>query len=285
MVLARALLGGFDVWMLEPTSNPIPETSPLLEHRKWFISLVPMQLEAFRNDNLQKESVNWKGLLLGGTAITSSQTELIKWVRCPVYQSYGMTETVSHIAVRPIPPVFANEIPYSVLPGIEIKTDENQCLAIRGRVTDFEWLQTNDRVEVLNATQFLYLGRADDVINSGGLKFDPNQLKTMYIQAVDWKEEEFEIVGLSDDILGQKVVLAFRKSPDKEWIDPSRFHMDIQKLSHTVESFRMPKAIYLIEHFPLTPTFKLDRPSLSQQLAHLHPVWEKSVTGLSKKNG
>lgn len=275
MVLARGLLAGLDVWILEPSSNPIPERSVLLKFRSWFISVVPMQLAAISNsENLLKESINWKGLLLGGAALSSTHIKQAQAFRCPVYQSYGMTETVSHIAVRQIRPDFSNETPYSVLPGIEIKVDESACLAIKGEVTGFDWLQTHDRVTILNQTQFLYLGRVDDVINSGGLKMDPNQLKTMYMDAVVWDEDEFHVVALHDEKLGQKVVVVFQNQ--RERFDSAQLERDLMNLSQNVASVYLPKAIYWVENFPQTATFKLDRPALTQQLAHLQPVWEKA---------
>ena len=284
MVLARGLLADIDVWILEPSSKPIPEDSPMLSYKKWFISLVPMQLEVFQDsERLQKASELWKGILLGGSSLSSLNISQTRFLRCPVYQSYGMTETVSHVAIRQILSDLEQENPYTLLPGVDIDTDENERLMIKGAVTDFEWLQTNDRVKIVSPNAFFYLGRADDMINSGAIKMDPILLKKMYLRVFDWPDESVQVLGIPDETLGQKVVLILGTQFGSQLPDLKYLEAKVLELSSAIDSIFLPKAIYSVPDFPLTATFKIDKPALAQQVALLQPIWQKHPSVAQKR--
>jgi O-succinylbenzoic acid--CoA ligase len=153
MVLVRAILGDLDLWVLEPSSKPIPNQSEILKERKWFVSMVPLQFAFFIKEQENKSSF-LKGILLGGAPIADSNQSNLKSLQCPVYQSYGMTESVSHIAIRniykPQNVLDFESHPYEILPGIEIGQDEQNCLKVKGAVTSQEWIQTNDMVKIID---------------------------------------------------------------------------------------------------------------------------------------
>jgi O-succinylbenzoic acid--CoA ligase len=199
MVLVRAILGDLDLWVLEPSSKPISNQSEILKERKWFVSMVPLQFAFFIKEQENKSSF-LKGILLGGAPIADSNQSNLKSLQCPVYQSYGMTESVSHIAIRniykPQNVLDFESHPYEILPGIEIGQDEQNCLKVKGAVTSQEWIQTNDMVKIIDKKSFFVLGRVDDIINSGGLKVNPLEIKQLLEKVLLSLELEFQILGI-----------------------------------------------------------------------------------------
>jgi O-succinylbenzoic acid--CoA ligase len=88
-----------------------------------------------------------------------------------------MSETLSHIGLKRIYP--EGEDYFTLFDGVDISLDNRGCLRISAPKINAELLQTNDIVDVLNPKQFRFLGRADNVINSGGAKIFPEQLEAL----------------------------------------------------------------------------------------------------------
>jgi O-succinylbenzoic acid--CoA ligase len=282
MILVRALMANLDVLILPPSSNPIPAAG-LPSFRKWFISLVPMQFyRLLEFENLQAITQNWAGILLGGAPVSDQKNQAVESLVCPVYHSYGMTETVSHIAVRQIYPAGSqkiSDIGFDLLPGIDIRLNHNSCLAIRGLVTGQEWIQTNDEAVLLTPTRFLLLGRSDHIINSGGLKIHPDSVATLVLSLIPETHPEFDVLGLPDPVLGQRVVLVFYAE------DSQQFQLFWEKadwknkIIHVAESANrriLPKAVFTLPSRPMTASQKTDFPVIRTSLAAASPFWEKS---------
>jgi len=278
MVLVRALIGDLDLWILEPSSKPIPSQSIIIKKKKWFVSMVPLQLEALIEENGIATSY-FKGILLGGAAISAAHKLQLNPLQCPVNQSYGMTETVSHIALRKIYEPkksidFKNE-PYILLPGIEIKQNENGCLVVKGAVTNDIWIQTNDLVKINDDKSFFFLGRIDGIINSGGLKVNPGELISHFEILFSRQELEFQILGISDQKLGEKVVLAFISNRKSIFHSSQYWAEVIGKLAKQLDPRILPRAVYGLNQFPKTQTMKYDLPALRSILKNSKPVWDK----------
>ena len=280
MVLARSFLAGIDLWIVEPSSNGLPENSELLNKKKWFISMVPRQLDAVvENNKINRYSKNWKGILVGGAEISKKTQGKIQELNCPVFQSYGMTETASHIAIKnhylPNQNLKPEEIPFQILPGIQIKTEENGCLSILGKVTQNVWLQTKDTVNLVSENSFFLAGRMDDIINSDGLKINPESVKTIIFNYLPWKSINFELVGIHNSVFGEVLVMVFESNktmiPDGEgfW---SGFMANIRQ---NEDPKILPKAIYEIEKIPVTASLKVDKPALKTLLEKILPIWKK----------
>lgn len=271
MVLARALAGSIPLWILPPDRQPFPLNSPLLRQKKWFVSLVPLQLQAFaQNPELIASTAHWKGILLGGAAISPEQIELVKKLQCPVYHSYGMSETASHIAIRQLHPMQIPLIGYKALPGVELKMGPQQNLCIKGPMTNDEWIETTDALAWLNQDEFELAGRIDEAINTGGLKVMPDLLKNTLRENPFFKTVNMEVFGLPDPILGERVTLVVEaQSPDTDW------QKQLQEFNYNADSRTLPKAVFLFEKFPLTPSLKTDKQTLKMQLSNCKPTWIK----------
>ncbi|GAB4405794.1 MAG: AMP-binding protein [Microscillaceae bacterium] len=270
MMLVRAMEGG---WMLEvvaPTGQPFralqkvyqwPEEVVLPSLQALgleFAALVPLQLQNILDDPLDfRPALNqMRALIVGGAPVSPPLEQACQSLSVPVYSTYGMTETVSHIALRRLnasPPQ-----PYfETLPGIEIQTNADDCLCIKGAVTRHEWLVTHDQVELLSPRRFLWLGRADHVINSGGIKIFPEKLESVISAA--WAQlgpvPPFFVAGWPDDTLGQQVILVVEGPA----LTPQAKESLQILLTKTLSRYEIPKKIVTLKRFERTPTEKIRR--------------------------
>lgn len=163
MMLIRSMILGFEMDFVTPTSYPLKGN----KHHYDFVAMVPLQVQ-----NSISELSKVKKLIVGGAKISETLRNQLLELPTQIYETYGMTETITHIAVKKI-----GEKSFSVLPNVKIATDERDCLVITApRISDTN-IVTNDVVELLSETQFLLLGRIDNVINSGGIKLFPEQIE------------------------------------------------------------------------------------------------------------
>ena len=254
MMLVRGLELGWQLTIVGPGSNPLLELPN--ETTFDFVALVPMQLSAILQEEGTRGRVGDFGkILLGGAPLSTVLLQEINALKIPVYQSYGMTETVSHVALRRLNGD-APQADYQVLPGIEFGIDPRDCLYLRGAVTNNELVQTNDLVELTSPNSFYWLGRADSVINSGGVKISLDKID----QVVGEVLQELNLVTEyfcwyePDEKLGQKLVLFLA-------CDNSILNIEnlLEKIAERVRRYETPKAVYFARSFLRTPTAKIDK--------------------------
>lgn len=166
MMIVRSLLHDLHMHIILPSSSPFSTYTPPKSIE--FIALLPLQLQ--NSLPLFIDKINGcHHILLGGAPVPITLELACQNIDSHVYHSYGMTETVSHIALRNING--PNHSPYfTLLPGNEIELTKNSCLRIKSFVTHDTWIETQDIVELIDKKTFKWSGRIDDVINSGGLK-------------------------------------------------------------------------------------------------------------------
>jgi len=241
MMVVRALVGNLNLIVSEPTGTPeIPD-----RHID-FAAMVPLQIQ-----NLIERKANFstlKKLILGGAAVDFVLEQKIQNISTEVFATYGMTETCSHIALQRI----NGEKPdllFNLLPGISISKNDQGCLLIDApELTDFP-LQTTDLVEIISPTEFRWLGRADNVINTGGIKVAPEQLEKQISQIIG---SDCLIIPQQDERLGQKLVLILEKSSN-------RTSEVINQLKKVLEKHLCPKSVCFIDSFPRKDSMKIDR--------------------------
>lgn len=296
MMIVRALMTNMLMIIVAPTSNPfkdnylelIPEiSSPKagLSFELDFAAFVPLQLQKILTEttsfgkigiNLSKPIIdNMKAIIVGGASLSETQENLFKTIVAPVFQTYGMTETVSHIALRRINPVqntpknnWENDC-FEVLPYVKIRTDERGCLVISAPSTNFEEVITNDLVEIIRQDYtkqyFKFLGRIDNVINSGGVKI---QLETVEKNiekffANEGLEDNFKkystksyyCMGVPDNTLGQQLVVVFEGEKMSSNAEDS---LKIYLEKH-LNKYEIPKKILYKKAFKRTETGKIIR--------------------------
>lgn len=236
MMLVRALILGLDLDFVEPTSQPIFDYGKSYE----FCAMIPMQLE-----NTKKYIYNIKTLIIGGAAISKPLEDSIQGLKTKIYATYGMTETVSHIAVKAMNGKQKMDY-FKVFPKVKISQDDRGCLVIEAPKLTSERLLTNDIVKIHSASEFEMIGRIDNMINSGGVKLFPEQIEAKLAHQIT---ERFFIASEADMDLGEKLILIVES--DKDNFQFSAFG--------GLEKFETPKEIYTVAKFKETATGKIQR--------------------------
>ncbi|MCF2490971.1 AMP-binding protein [Dyadobacter sp. CY347] len=260
MMLVRGMELDWEMTIIEPSANPLLEFDSHAEFD--FTALVPLQLTAIlENPQTEKQIERLGKILLGGAPVNVTLQREIEALTIPIYQSYGMTETVSHIALRRLNGAKSSE-DYHFLPNIDFGTDERGCLHISGPVTNGGVVQTNDLVEISGNT-FKWIGRADNVINSGGVKIVLDKID----ERVGEVFYEFKIHNaffnwsVPDEKLGQKLVLVIEGTENALPVDQI-----ILKIRKRLSAYETPKHVYFVQHFSKTTTDKVDKRHTVQQL-------------------
>ncbi|CAG4998274.1 putative 2-succinylbenzoate--CoA ligase [Dyadobacter sp. CECT 9275] len=263
MMLIRGMELGWELTITEPSANPLLHLNHAL--RFDFTSMVPMQLAACLHDTATREAVTrFDKILLGGAPVSPVLQHEISLLTNQVYHSYGMTETVSHVALKQLSPM--KEDDYNVLPGIRFGVDERGCLYISGAVTNSQIVQTNDLVEITSKNTFKWIGRADNIINSGGVKIVLDRIDEIVSDVFfrlnythvffTWFEE--------DNLLGQKLILMVEARPDQ--MASEQVLVEIRK---QVSAYETPKHVYFAEQFFRTATDKIDKRRTAQTILKL----------------
>ena len=224
MMLVRSLVLGLDLYVFPVSSSPISD----LKNNYDLIAFTPIQLE---NSIPFIEKI--KKVLVGGSLVQDSLKEKILNSKSIVYETYGMTETITHIAARNLS---MGEKEFTALPGIELGKSDN-CLFIKPNHLSIEMVQTNDVVELTDKNKFLIIGRRDFIINSGGVKLNPEDIEkklSKYISA------DFVISSIDDSKFGEVVALVFKKNI------PDNYNKAFTHLS----KYEIPKEVLVIENFP-----------------------------------
>ena len=233
MMIVRALIIGLELEILTPSSH----LDDLLPDRIFdFVALVPLQAE-----NSLDKLHQFKKIIIGGAKVSDDLANKLIGIKSEIYETYGMTETITHIAAKKIGEEFFN-----VLEHVSISADDRNCLVINAPSISEESIITNDIVEIHNEKQFKWLGRYDNVINSGGIKLFPEQIETKLASKI---VNRFFISGQPDTVLGSKVILVIEGNE--------------QILSSTIfdslDKFEKPKEVVFVSEFVETETKKINR--------------------------
>lgn len=253
MMLVRSMVMGWHLDVIDATSLPkIPK-----DIHYDFSAMVPLQL--FNSINHLE---NIKTLIVGGGQVSETIINKISSLNTKIYATYGMTETVTHIALSPLNKASGrkdNETIYTTLPGVVLSTDNRQCLLINAPHICSEEIVTNDIVDLIAPDSFKWLARYDHVINSGGIKLIPELIESRYKHLID---TEFFVYGIPDQRLGEKLVLVI-EGPEStsllEQIINTHKHW-----ANSVPKYEIPKEIMFIKDFVMTETGKINRSQTMQ---------------------
>jgi O-succinylbenzoic acid--CoA ligase len=252
MMLARGLQYNWQMQVIPTTSFASDEQIP--DGPFDFCAMVPMQIENLLKSAKGVELLNSiKTIIVGGAPVGSHLIEQMQQLSCSVYATYGMTETVSHIALQKLNGIDSSNH-FSLLEGVAHELDDRSCLRLKADVTDSKWIQTNDIVEFRSDKSFRVIGRADNVINTGGVKVHIEQLEAKIAPLIREFISDFAITSSTDPMLGEKIVFVFSAYLGRE-------EDIISHLKPALDKFEVPKEIFQLE-IPKTPSGKIDRPQL-----------------------
>jgi O-succinylbenzoic acid--CoA ligase len=236
MMLVRSFILGLEIDVVSPSLDPLALNTKQYD----FVAMVPLQvqksIEGLKNVNK---------LIIGGAKLDSALEEQLLPLKTEIYETYGMTETITHIAAKRL-----GEKVFSVLPNVTISTDDRGCLVISVPTISDVPIVTNDLVEIIRENQFIFLGRVDNVINSGGVKLIPEQIEAKLIGKI---EARFFVTGIPDSVLGEKLILVIEG--EKQDFAPDFFDV--------LTKYEKPKEIVFVPKFKENENGKLLRkPSL-----------------------
>lgn len=244
MMLVRAIVGNWNLHILPPSSSPI------IDLDIDFTAMVPLQVESLLETTAGIDFLNRiDQLIIGGAAINERLQETLQGLKTKAYQTFGMTETVSHIALKKLNGPDKSE-EYQVIGNNEVTLNNSGKLCIRGTVTNDEWIETNDLVEITE-TGFKWLGRADLVVNSGGIKIQIEELEEDIFSLFKTKVWVWKEI---DERLGEKLI---GMTDDPKLIN--EIEADYNSLKSNFKKYHLPKEWILVKEWRLTSSGKPDR--------------------------
>lgn len=275
MMLVRGFTLGLELTIVTPSSNPLTDFPA--DERFDFTALVPLQLQQILTDTPDKLPIlnGMKAILVGGAPVSASLQAQLQRVRAPIYHTYGMTETVTHIALRRLNGPQASSA-FTPLPGVEIGRDKRGCLAIEpvlsavevSVVTGGQRLRTNDLVDLNPDGSFVWRGRIDNTINSGGVKVQVETVEAALGRALlrvaggRYAQRRFFVGPMEYLRLGQAVVAVIEGAA----FSTVELREMKQLLQGSLDKYEVPRRFYFLPRLAETSSGKLDRIS---DLKHL----------------
>ncbi|WP_340074072.1 AMP-binding protein [Leptobacterium sp. I13] len=246
MMLVRALILGLSIDLVPPSGYPLADNGKEYD----FCAMIPFQLE-----NSIDRLNQIKTLIVGGAPVSNELGKKLQGKRTTVYETYGMTETVTHIAAKKLNNFSLEETIktayFKALPNVSISSDDRNCLVINAPEVSEETIITNDIVSIHSDDTFEWLGRYDNIINSGGVKLIPEQIEAKLKKIIS---QRFFVTGYPDEKLGQKLVLLIE---DDEAVEQSIWEKI--KTFKELNKFEIPKKIVFIDNFKETENGKIIR--------------------------
>ncbi|HYG39693.1 MAG TPA: AMP-binding protein [Cytophagales bacterium] len=261
MMMVRSLVTGMKMRIIEPSSNPL-ETLSASDNFD-FTAWVPLQMEKVLDCLPENEVLlnKFKCIIVGGAPVSASLQSKINNITVPVYLTYGMTETLSHIALQKLNGPDADDY-FQALDEVELGIDSRGCLTVKSPVTLNETIVTNDLVELLERNRFRFLGRLDNVINSGGVKILPEKIEALLDDTFLrlGLSRRFFIFGTPDERLGEQVTLFI----EGETLSEEEKSLTFSVLKANLSSYEIPKEIRFINSFIETATGKVNRKATAE---------------------
>ena len=247
MMLVRSLVGDYFLQIESPSANPLRTITEPID----FLAIVPLQLETILTETPEKLDLV-KTIIVGGAPVSDKLKQLLKEVKKTVFQTYGMTETVSHIALRKIG--FEESDSYEALKGVTFTALEGN-LEIHYPELLSQPLLTTDFVRLIDSTHFEWIGRTDFIINSGGVKLNPEAIEHKLASLID---VSFFISSVPDDLLGNKLTLVLESERDMSF-KKSDFEALLTK-------YELPKMFAIIPTFERTNSGKINRKATTSKI-------------------
>ncbi len=254
MMIVRALVLGLDLWFTRPSSTPE------IDQDYDFSALTPMQVTQLLQTGNRDKLTRIKTLLIGGGPLPHSLESRLRSLPNRIFHSYGMTETLSHIAMRRINDPGSTGW-FSPLPDIFLLSGRQQNLVIYAPgIVGKKALVTHDVVEFSGKDNRLFkiLGRTDYIINSGGIKILPEEIERKLESRIPFP---FFIGSIPDDILGEKITLFTEsgKLSPKERADIRQAVLSI------TDPHRRPRTAMAVYPFLYTESGKIKRKETIQK--------------------
>ncbi|MDG1760419.1 MAG: AMP-binding protein [Flavobacteriaceae bacterium] len=246
MMIVRSWVLGLQLTIATPSQNPLIGIEATFD----FCAMTPYQLQHSLG-SLSQISI----LLVGGASVSETLCGKIQDAKARVFETYGMTETVSHIAVRHLNGKTSHPF-FQSFPEVALSLDSRGCLVVHAPQISPTPVVTNDLVRLHGSSSFEWLGRLDSVVNSGGIKLIPEQIERALSSLFS---QRFFVAGLPDAQYGQKLVLVVEGNT-------SEHSVASLKQKSSLPSIQLPKEVFLVTKFSETPSGKINRLAVLESL-------------------
>jgi O-succinylbenzoic acid--CoA ligase len=268
MMVVRSLVAGLDLIVREPSGHPMADIDMPLR----FAAMIPLQVYNTLQVPEERERLcQTEILIIGGGSIDRELEAQIQELPICVYSTYGMTETLSHIALRRLNGPEASSY-YTPFPSVKLSLSADSTLVIDAPLVADETLVTNDVAELLPDGRFRILGRKDNIINSGGIKIQAETVEEALRPVIS---ANFAITSVPDPKFGEAMVLLITAGNDHFPGQGTTFSLTgkqsislpensllsewEEKIFEILPKYQRPKHILPIEAIPLTGSGKIDR--------------------------
>jgi O-succinylbenzoic acid--CoA ligase len=248
MQWVRSKVWDAEIDVLAPCANPMLTYSGDAR----IISLTPHQLfHILESEESIERLSQFETVLIGGAPLSAAlEIKILNtWPKVHFVHTFGMTETYSHFAGRTL-----GEKHYLSIDQTQIRTSNEGQLEISNPTTNFDWLNTKDRVEIIGENTFKWLGRSDFTINSGGLKIQIEDIEAQICEHFQITENDFCCWFEEDQALGQKLIMLLKKE-----IISSNSLANFEKQIKEKLGILAPKSIHLLDQLIFTESGKIDR--------------------------
>ena len=260
MVVVRSLVAGLNLIVRPASGHPLSD----IEEPLRFAAMVPLQV--YNTLRVPEEKARLEQtdiLIIGGGAVDGSLEAEMSALPTAVYSTYGMTETLSHIALRRLNGDTASKH-YYPFPSVELSLSAESTLVVKAPLICGEVLQTNDIACLYPDGSFTIAGRKDNVINSGGIKIQAEEMEKRLRPFIP---VPFVVTSVPDPRLGQALTLLIAGQVDVRELE--------SKLQTVLDAYHRPRHIFMTESIPQTENGKTDRAGcriLARQMKKLHPL-------------
>ncbi len=261
MMIVRSFVTGMKIFATEPVANPFLKIASDLPIQ--FAALVPYQLHTIVRSERANRLNTISSIIVGGASVDSETREKLQEFTCRIYATYGMTETISHVALMVLNGARVADF-YKILPGITISQDERSCLIIHGAHLPGGMVITNDLVEIKDKSTFRWLGRWDNVINTGGIKVIPEKLEAEIEKVIHeiGIANNFIVSNIPDLKLGNKIVLLLEQEVSDALLERLK-----EQMRNRISKHEVPKEVLSGIPFILTANGKINRIATQQRVA------------------
>lgn len=237
MAIVRSIVAGGEYLPIEASNNLI------IPRRVDLLSIAPSQADALISHPELCELTD--KILIGGSALSGARREALLRCGYDIYETYGMTETCSNVALR-----HGSDECFTVNPDITVSLDSRGCIVVHAPGYSFDGIATNDVAHLQSSAQFTIIGRYDGAINSGGIKLFPEELERELASIV---HAPFYIVGIPDDKWGESVAMIV------EGGDNDAHSWAAVLATAVADGRRRPKFVMAMPLFERTATGKIRR--------------------------
>lgn len=256
MVVVRSLICGLNLIVRQPSGHPLANVETSLT----FAAMVPMQVYNTLGNAAEREKLEKiKTLIIGGGSIDPELEKKIKNLPGNIYSTYGMTETLSHIALRRLNGEKAS-MHYMPFKTVHLSVANDDTLVINAPLICSQTLYTNDIVRLYPDGSFVILGRKDNTINSGGIKIQPEEDERLLQSVID---VPFAITSVPDEKLGEAAILLLEQVSEEKLDDIKTI------MRRVLPPYHIPHTIVTIQKLPLAGNGKINRKRCREIAAEL----------------